>query len=158
MKQIIGYACAALLCCAGCSQTPKTIEAPQLRVAVSPADADSRVITLEGGVYNESGSVVIVDYSAQAIIKGKDGRTILTVPVKAEKVFPFMAVRLAGDVTVDMQRFAKLASEFSLSDPSAAKKASAEDEAFLIPEEQVRLEKVSCRKQPIDKLLKEGSK
>ena len=63
-----------------------------------------------------------------------------------------------GEV-VDMQQFAKLASEFSLDDPAVAKKkTTTEDDATVVPEEQVRLEKVSCRKQPIDKLLKEGSK
>ena len=159
MKRFFGCACALFLCAAaGCSQVPKTMEGPQIRAAAGPA-ADSRIITLEGGVYNDNGAVAFSDYSARAVLKGKDGKAIAVIPVHADRIFPFMAVKLSGEVTVGMPVFEKIAAEFAVEDPLAAKKKpAAEDDAVMIPEDKVVLENISCRKQPIDKLLKEGAK
>lgn len=159
MKRIFGCACVLFLCAAaGCSQIPKVMEGPQIRVSAGSA-SDSRIITLEGGIYNDNGSVAYSDYSALAVLKGKDGKVIVTIPVRADRIFPFMAVKLSGEAVVGMADFEKIAAEFAVEDPAAAKrKTSAEDDAVQIPEDRVMLEKISCRKQQIDKLLREGAK
>jgi hypothetical protein len=138
---------------------PKAIESAQIRAAVSPSGKDARVIIVEGAVYNESSSAAFLDYSAQAVLKGRDGKVLLSVPVRAEKVFPFMAAKVTGEAVVDKGTFDRIAAVFPMDDPANASKKPAEDDSAVnLSENQISLEKVTGRKVSIDKLLKEGMK
>ena len=138
---------------------PKTIEAAQIRAAVSPSGKDARVIIVEGAVYNESSSAAFLEYSAQAVIKGRDGKALLAVPVRAERVFPFMAAKVSGEAVVDKGTFDRIVAVYPMDDPATAVKKPAEDDSAVnLSEDQISLEKVNGRKVSIDKLLKEGVK
>ena len=155
-----GICVCALLLVAGCSKAPRTLQSAQIRASVSTVSAEQRVIAVEGVIYNENSSVAFSDYSAQIVLKGKDGTVLLSVPVKTSDILPFMTVQLDGEVTVDKTMFDRLASAFSLVDPALTqgKERTSDDEGTPVPEDQVALEKVSYTRVSIEKLLKEGRK
>jgi hypothetical protein len=143
---------------AGCTQAPKKLESAQIRVAVNPADAGSRVLTVEGIIYNESGAIAFANYSAEIAVKGKDGNLLFKVPVHADTVFPFASVKLSANYTADKASFDRIASALSIQEPSVPqeKDSMADENGVQIPVDQVSLEKVTCSSSTIEKILKEG--
>ena len=156
MKRTVVCCCALLFLAAGCTQAPAQLESAQMRAGADPASAGGYIISVDGIVHNESGSVAFTGYQAEIDVLAKDGTVLLAVPSEKKDIFPFMTVQIRGSVSVDAALFAKLSSEFAL--PPADQKNAADDNGgTILPDGQVSLRKITYAKKDIVTLI-EGDK
>ncbi|MBN1499067.1 MAG: hypothetical protein JW982_02845 [Spirochaetes bacterium] len=134
---------------ASCTQTPKEIIAPLMKI--DNTGSVTKVI-VEFSIYNDTSSVVFIDYSGEMTFKTVDGKELFKKDFKIPKIFPYTTETAVVESELSPDKLAILAEASQIEKTELDKKSVIED--VFITEQMISLDKISVKKSDIKDVLK----